>query len=141
MPAEWEPHDAVWLSWPHNNNTFPHLSAVEEAYYEFIRAVHTSERVELFVPTAVIHRKVRARLRRQVQTCPRSPCIPVSIPMSGSATTARRSCRNRTLQKTAIVHWDFNAWGGKYEDQIRDGRIPSLMNRRLNFPSSLPGLC
>ena len=63
MPAEWEPHEAVWLSWPHNQKTFPHLSAVEDAYYAFIVAMHVSERIELFVPSAVVHRKVRARLR------------------------------------------------------------------------------
>ena len=63
MPAEWEPHEAVWLSWPHNRNTFPNLSGVEEAYYSFINAIHTSERVELFIPTAALHRKIRANLR------------------------------------------------------------------------------
>ncbi|MCK7484609.1 MAG: agmatine deiminase family protein [Bacillus subtilis] len=45
---------------------------------------------------------------------------------------------NRALKKTAMVHWDFNAWGGKYEDQIRDGRIPLAMNRRLGLPHRLP---
>ncbi|HSQ93262.1 MAG TPA: nitrilase-related carbon-nitrogen hydrolase, partial [Methanoregula sp.] len=63
MPAEWESHEAVWLSWPHNRMTFPHITDVENAFYAFILAVHKSERIELFVPSAVIHRKVRARLR------------------------------------------------------------------------------
>src|SRR5208337_5284350 len=26
MPAEWEPHETVWLSWPHNRNTFPRIA-------------------------------------------------------------------------------------------------------------------
>ncbi|MDP3563454.1 MAG: agmatine deiminase family protein [Methanoregula sp.] len=140
MPAEWEPHDAVWLSWPHNNNTFPRLSAVEEAYFEFIRAVHTSERVELFVPTAVIHRKVRARLREagadlSLINLHTSDYSDVWIRDYGPTFLV-----NRTLKKTAIVHWDFNAWGGKYEDQIRDGRIPLTMNRRLCLPIFTPGV-
>ncbi|MFA5415575.1 MAG: nitrilase-related carbon-nitrogen hydrolase, partial [Methanoregula sp.] len=29
MPAEWEPHEALWLSWPHNKDTFPRLREVE----------------------------------------------------------------------------------------------------------------
>lgn len=140
MPAEWEPHDAVWLSWPHNSMTFPHLSAVEEAYYEFIRAIHTSERVELFVPTAVIHRKVRARLREAGADLDRiilhtSEYSDVWIRDYGPTFIV-----NRTLQKTAIVHWNFNAWGGKYEAQIPDGRIPLMMNRRLNLPIFTPGI-
>jgi agmatine deiminase len=129
MPAEW-----------HNNTTFPHLSAVEEAYFEFIRAVHTFERVELFVPTAVIHRKVRARLREagvdlSLVTLHTSDYSDVWIRDYGPTFLV-----NRTLQKTAIVHWDFNAWGGKYEDQIRDGRIPLTMNRRLSLPIFTPGI-
>jgi len=140
MPAEWEPHDAVWLSWPHNTNSFPHLSAVEEAYYEFIQAVHMSERVELFVPTAVIHRKVRARLRESGTDLSR-----ITIHTSEYSDVWIRDYGptflvNRTLQKIAIVHWDFNAWGGKYEDQIRDGRIPLAINRRLCLPLFTPGM-
>lgn len=140
MPAEWEPHDAVWLSWPHNTNTFPHLSAVEEAYYEFILAIHTSERVELFVPSAIIHRKVRGRLREagadlSLITLHTSEYSDVWIRDYGPTFLV-----NRTLQKTAIVHWDFNAWGGKYEDQIRDGRIPLAINRRLSLPLFTPGI-
>lgn len=140
MPAEWEPHDAVWLSWPHNPHTFPHLEAVEEVYYEFIRAVHTSERVELFVPSAVIHRKVRARLRESGVDLSRinlhtSEYSDVWIRDYGPTFLV-----NRGLKKIAIVHWDFNAWGGKYEDQIRDGRIPLAINRRLCLPLFSPGM-
>lgn len=138
MPAEWEPHDAVWLSWPHNPHTFPHLEAVEEVYYEFIRAVHTSERVELFVPSAVIHRKVRARLRESGVDLSRinlhtSEYSDVWIRDYGPTFLV-----NRSLKKIAIVHWDFNAWGGKYEDQIRDSRIPLAINRRLCLPLFSP---
>ncbi len=140
MPAEWEPHDAVWLSWPHNPHTFPHLEAVEEVYYEFIRAVHTSERVELFVPSAVIHRKVRARLRESGVDLSRinlhtSEYSDVWIRDYGPTFLV-----NRSLKKIAIVHWDFNAWGGKYEDQIQDGRIPLAINRRLCLPLFSPGM-
>ena len=47
MPAEWEMHDAVWLSWPHNKNTFPNLKMVEEGYVRFIAEISTvQERVE-----------------------------------------------------------------------------------------------
>jgi len=140
MPAEWEPHDAVWLSWPHNNHTFPRLRAVEDAYFEFIRAVHTFERVELFVPTAVIHRKVRARLRESG-----ADLLRITLHTSEYSDVWIRDYGptflvNRALQKTALVHWDFNAWGGKYDEQIQDGRIPLMINRRLNLPIFTPGI-
>ena len=119
MPAEWEPHEAVWISWPHNETTFPHLSDVENSCYAFIMAVHASERVELFVPTAVIHRRVRARLREMGADLTRivlhtSDYADVWIRDYGPTFVV-----NRVLKKTAMVRWNFNAWGGKYENQTQ----------------------
>jgi agmatine deiminase len=48
--------------------------------------------------------------------------------------------RNPALEKTAMVRWDFNAWGGKYDDQIADGRVAGDMNRWLDLPVFLPGI-
>jgi len=140
MPAEWEPHDAVWLSWPHNQTTFPHLADVENAYYAFITAVHVSERIELFVPTAVIHRIVRARLREMGVDLSKivlhtSEYTDIWIRDYGPTFVV-----NRVLNKTAMVRWNFNAWGDKYENQIRDGKMPHTMNRRLCLPMFEPGI-
>ncbi|HSA37844.1 MAG TPA: agmatine deiminase family protein [Methanoregula sp.] len=140
MPAEWEPHEAVWLSWPHNQITFPHLTDVENAYYTFIQAVYASERVELFVPTAVIHRKVRARLREMSADLSK-----IILHTSEYADIWMRDYGptfvvNRVLKKTAMVRWNFNAWGGKYEDQISDGKVPHTINRRLCLPMFEPGI-
>ena len=140
MPAEWEPHEAVWLAWPHNQNTFPHIAGVENAYYAFIRAVHVSERVELFVPSAVIHRKVRARLREMGADLSRivlhtSEYADIWIRDYGPTFVI-----NRVLSKTAMVRWNFNAWGGKYKDQIPDGKMPHTINRRLLLPMFEPGI-
>ncbi|MDD1675275.1 MAG: agmatine deiminase family protein, partial [Methanomicrobiales archaeon] len=49
MPAEWEPHDAVWLSWPHNRETFPRLEDVEATYVQMIKALEPHETVRLLV--------------------------------------------------------------------------------------------
>jgi len=140
MPAEWEPHDAVWIAWPHNPRTFLDIPAVERAYFEFIAHVHTSERVEVFVPTAVIHRKVRAKLREMGVDLERvilhtSDYSDVWIRDYGPTFVV-----SRALGKIAMVRWEFNAWGGKYDDQISDGKIPRVMNRRLILPIFEPGI-
>ena len=140
MPAEWEPHEAVWIAWPHNQMTFPHLTDVENACYAFIMAVHGSERVEIFVPSAVIHRRVRSRLREIGADLTKivlhtSEYSDIWIRDYGPTFLV-----NRVLQKTALVRWNFNAWGNKYEDQISDGKIPHTMNRRLLLPMFEPGI-
>ena len=140
MPAEWEPHDAVWLSWPHNKTTFPDLSAVEEAFFAFISAVHTSDRVELFVPTAVVHRKVRIRLKETRVDLSRVTLHTIDFSDVWIRDYGPTFVINRALKRTAMVRWNFNAWGGKYEDQVGDGKIPTTMNRWLNLPLFVPGI-
>jgi len=140
MPAEWEPHECVWLSWPHNKNTFPRLTAVEDAYYEFVRAIQTSERVELFVPSAVAHRKIRVKLRETGVDLSR-----VILHTTGFSDVWIRDYGptfviNRALKRTAMVRWNFNAWGEKYQDQLQDGKIPDVMNRWLELPRFVPGI-
>jgi agmatine deiminase len=140
MPAEWEPHDAVWITWPHNEMTFPHVTDVENACYAFIMAVHASERVELFVPTAVVHRKVRSRLREMGADLTRivlhtSDYTDIWIRDFGPTFVV-----NRVLKKTAMVRWNFNAWGNKYETALQDGKMPHTMNRRLLLPMFEPGI-
>jgi len=140
MPAEWEPHECVWLSWPHNKNTFPQLPAVEDAYYVFVQAIHTSERVELFVPTAVVHRKIRARLRETSVDLSRVILHTTDFSDVWIRDYGPTFVVNRALKRTAMVRWNFNAWGGKYDDQLRDGKIPAIMNRWLELPQFVPGI-
>ncbi|MDD1694529.1 MAG: agmatine deiminase family protein [Methanoregula sp.] len=140
MPAEWEPHEAVWISWPHNPRTFPNIPGVEQAYYEFIAHVHTSERIEVFVPTAVVHRKVRTRLREMGVDFERVTLHTTDYSDIWIRDYGPTFVVSRAQKKIAMVRWDFNAWGGKYDDQLRDGKIPLVMNRRLNQPVFEPGI-
>lgn len=140
MPAEWEPHEAVWLAWPHNKNTFPGLPAVEEAYYTFISLVHTSERVELFLPSAALHRKIRTRLREIGIDLSRVRLHTTEFSDVWIRDYGPTFVINRAMNRVAMVRWNFNAWGGKYEDQLNDGRIPVIINRWLDLPQFTPGI-
>ncbi len=140
MPAEWEPHEAVWIAWPHNKLTFLDLPAVEKAYFDLIAGLHTSERVEVFVPSAVVHRRVRARLREMGVDLER-----VALHTNDYSDVWIRDYGptfvvNRALREVAMVRWEFNAWGGKYESQIADGKIPHLMNRWMDLAVFEPGI-
>src|SRR5512136_324737 len=47
---------------------------------------------------------------------------------------------NRKDRTTAMVAWEFNAWGGKYPWIVRDTRIPSCLNAGLGLPLYRPGI-
>ncbi len=50
MPAEWEPHEATWLAWPHNPEDWPgKFQAIPWLYAEIVRLLAAHERVHLLV--------------------------------------------------------------------------------------------
>src|SRR3989441_5360795 len=65
MPAEWEPHDATWLAWPHFRGDWPgKFEPIPWVYAEIIRNLGRHERVELIVKDAAGERLARKTLKR-----------------------------------------------------------------------------
>ncbi len=65
MPAEWERHEAIWLSWPYDLDSFPEIEAVEKAYTAIIKAIHQSEIVNLLVKDEMLLSAVVDRLKNE----------------------------------------------------------------------------
>lgn len=65
MPAEWEPHEATWLAWPHYRGDWPgKFEPIPWVYTEIIRNLARHERVELIVTDAASGRLARKLLDR-----------------------------------------------------------------------------
>src|ERR1700726_1686175 len=65
MPAEWAPHAATWLAWPHYHGDWPgKFEPIPWVYTEIIRNLARHERVELIVNDATSERRVRKLLAR-----------------------------------------------------------------------------
>lgn len=136
MPAEWEPHAATWLAWPHYKLDWPgKFEPIPWVYAEIIRYLSRNERVELIVNDAVAERSARSVLKkahafnRNVRFH-RWPTDRVWTRDSGCAFV--RPCGADTLvresseHKLAAIKWRFNAWA-KYPNWKRDEKIGSLM--------------
>ncbi len=64
MPAEWEPHSATWLAWPHNREDWPgKFEPIPWVYAEIIRNLAKHERVELIVNSTAAARQARKVLK------------------------------------------------------------------------------
>src|SRR5207253_11014028 len=60
MPAEWEPHEATWIAWPHNRDDWPgKFEAIPWVYAEIVRHLHQSERVRILVNNARAEERAR----------------------------------------------------------------------------------
>ena len=65
MPAEWEPHEATWLGWPHELTDWPgKFSPIPWAFAEIVRHLARVERVFLIVQDRAAEARVKAILRK-----------------------------------------------------------------------------
>src|SRR3712207_1197362 len=110
MPAEWEPHEATWIAWPHNRRDWPgKLAPIPWVYAEIVRHLHTGEAVHILVNDAASEKRVRSLLARvgvdlrQVRFF-RLPTDRVWARDFGPIfVTSPRG-------QVAITDWGFNAW-------------------------------
>src|SRR5512136_1068521 len=133
MPAEWEPHAATWLGWPHHPTDWPgKLDTILWVYGEIARKIVPGEEVRILVDSRAEERLARRRLAiagadlARVRFV-RHPTNRGWTRDSGPLFVRRRSGRGH---ETAIVHFHFNAWA-KYRDWRKDRRVPETAARLL----------
>lgn len=132
MPAEWERHDATWLSWPKDPDTFPPaiLPKVEAAYVKMVDALSSSEEVRIMVDDEKTEARVKGMLRDGRVAFVRLKTADVWVRDYGPTCVRGRD--------VALVKWTFNAWGNKYDDLLPDegaGRmLASIAGLRTFFP-------
>ncbi|OGL48013.1 MAG: hypothetical protein A3C43_08020 [Candidatus Schekmanbacteria bacterium RIFCSPHIGHO2_02_FULL_38_11] len=141
MPAEWEKHDAIWLSWPHDPITFPdRVQKVEKVFLNIIKTIHKSERVNLFVRNEDIEANAFKLLTFKDVDLSRISFFVYNYADVWFRDYGPIFLLNKNEKKIAMSHWIFNAWGGKYKDLIKDTEIPSFINKHLNLPCFKPGI-
>jgi agmatine deiminase len=142
MPAEWEPQEAVWLAWPHNELTWPDgmLTEVERTYSEVIHALHSSQKIKLLVRNPQSELKIRMILEGQGVALSQIVFVPVAAEDSWIRDYGPTFVICPGRSSLAMVKWKFNAWGDKYDDLIGDDRIPWELNKTLRLPVFEPGI-
>src|SRR6476619_2477140 len=60
MPAEWEPHEATWLAWPHEKSDWPgKFAPIPWLYGEIVRHLARVEHVRILVEDADAEQRAR----------------------------------------------------------------------------------
>src|ERR1043166_9009225 len=136
MPAEWAPHRATWLSWPHNLETWPaHLERVREIWLAMIGVLSRHEQVCLLVNDQRTSAGVSARIKQSGAvmeniTLFEIPTVDVWMRDYGPTFLLRQE-RDQPL---AFNDWVFNGWGGKYKSYEDDDRVAKEIGRILEVP-------
>jgi len=133
MPAEWAPHEATWLGWPHNPTDWPgKLDAIRWVYTEIVRRIAPGEIIRLLVNSAGAARQARRYLSLAGADAGRIEFV-IHATNRGWTRDSGPVFVRRTAAagaETAIVHFHFNAWA-KYPDWTLDYRIPEIAAARL----------
>ncbi len=133
MPAEWAPHDATWIAWPHHEPDWPgKFEPIPWVYAEIVRALGTSERVEIVCHDDAVREDARA--------CLDMHAVPASQYRLHVAPTDRVWLRDsgpsgvhHTNGSVALMRWDFNAWA-KYDNFAHDQQIPGVVHNVTGLP-------
>src|SRR5437868_448078 len=65
MPAEWEPHEATWIAWPHNRQDWPgRFAPIPWVYCEIVRKLSAVEKVRILARDSAIEDQARRVLRK-----------------------------------------------------------------------------
>lgn len=139
MPAEWEPHEATWLAWPHERSDWPgKFAPVPWVYAEFVRYVSLHERVRILVMDAAERKSAERVLRK------------CGVNLAAIDFYARPTDRSWTRDfcpifvhddagQCTVTDWIFNGWA-KYPNHKRDNAIPKWIAGQLKLPRVEPGL-
>jgi agmatine deiminase len=137
MPAEWQPHEATWLAWPHNRHDWPgKFAPIPWVYTEIVRHLHTGELVHILVQASAVERRVRAHLVHAGIDIDQIRFFHVPtdrvwvrdygpIFLSGPA------------QRVGMTDWHFNGWA-KYKNWDRDDAVPAQLARELGLSAWQP---
>src|SRR3989449_9165387 len=134
MPAEWEPHHATWIGWPHNAGDWPgKFAPIPWVYGEIVRELVPGEVVRILVNSAAHERQARRVLERVGVDSARIEFF--RLPTNRGWARAFGPLfvrRERPRPEVAIARFRFNAWA-KYRDWKRDDQVPELVAKRLGL--------
>jgi agmatine deiminase len=137
MPAEWEPHRATWLAWPHRHSDWPgKFRIIPHVYAEIIRVLSRYEEVRIVVDSEVERERARKLLSKYHPTSANVHWEIRETDRSWLRDSGPIFAFAEDGAKTAL-DWHFNAWA-KYDDWTRDDRLPEFVAELRGVPRAQP---
>ena len=132
MPAEWEPHAATWIGWPHNVTDWPgKFPPIPWVYGEIVGKLAPGEVVRILVNSA-IHQTQASRILTKVGVDLARVDF-LRFPTNRGWTRDFGPIFVRGDKGLTIARFHFNAWA-KYKDWKKDAAIPERAAKHLKLP-------
>jgi agmatine deiminase len=132
MPAEWEPHEATWIAWPHNPNDWPgRFAPIPWVYAEIVRKLSRVEKVRILVESRAGEAGARAVLRKAGAAMESVEFFLCPTNRVWTRDFGPIFVKDRRGE-VALTGWRFNAWA-KYDDWQKDALVPGALAGQLGL--------
>jgi agmatine deiminase len=142
FPAEWHPHRATWLTFPHNDASWQgdKLAQMRPQYLNFIKTISQAEQVGIVVHNDSLKKFVENELAKIDVDLARIEFVVKPTNDAWCRDHGPAFLINEATNKKMIVDWGHNAWGGKYPPYDDDNRTPQAIANYLNLPVAHAGI-
>ena len=140
MPAEWEPHAATWLAWPHEPTDWPgKFDAIPWVFAEVARNLQDGERIRVIVSSKPEEARAKSVFKRSGVNLKQVDFVHLATDRSWARDflplgVVKGSGKKR---ETALVKWKFNGWA-RYKNYERDEQAGLAVALRNGAPLALP---
>jgi agmatine deiminase len=134
FPAEWEPHEATWISWPHREGiSFPDsYDRVIPTFVRMAEALAPSEIVRINVSGAEQEAEVKKLLHRVAPERVEFFHIPTNEPWCRDHGPI--FVKREQAPTLAVIDFGYNAWGWKYPPCDFDDEVGTKVAHALDLP-------
>ena len=137
MPAEWEPHAATWLGWPHELTDWPgKFAPIPWAFAEIVRHLSQVERVHLLVENSAAEKRVRSILKKSGANLASVDFFRIPTDR-GWMRDSGPICVKNSAGEVAFNNFFFNGWA-KYPNHKKDAQVVAKANQKLKRRLWLP---
>ncbi|PTT03499.1 agmatine deiminase [Pedobacter sp. HMWF019] len=141
FPAEWAPHEATWLSWPHKEASWPgKIETIYAPYCAFIKIVAEGEKVRININDEATKAFATAELEKAGADLANIEFYFHPTNDAWCRDHGPAFLLNNDGTQKAVVDWGYNAWGGKYPPFDLDDVIPTKIAEHFNLPLYTPDI-
>ncbi|MEO8096177.1 MAG: agmatine deiminase family protein [Acidobacteriota bacterium] len=144
MPAEWEPHQATWLAWPHEKSDWPgKFAPIPWIYAQIVRHLARVEKVRILIQDADAERAARRHLKLSQVNLDAVEFFHHKTNRSWTRDYCPIFVKSRQVKsrqgQVAITQWRFNGWA-KYDNWQNDASATAMIANKLGLQRFEAGL-
>ncbi len=141
FPAEWEKQNSIWLSWPHNRDTWPgKFQPIPKKFAEIVSVITRYEHVNI--------NYVNDEMKEEITELLTDKNVSEISYTLHNIPTNDAWCRdhgpafviNSETKEKGIIDWGYNALGNKYPPFDLDDEVPTKIGNKLGLSIFYPGI-